>query len=181
MTLCSRVGCANLAIRGGVCIRHGAHVRNRRCSSEGCTNQARRGGVCRRHGARPRAVNDEATAFGSEFEETTRVRCVMEGCTYHAHRRGLCWRHSARARPRLCSSEGCTNRAQLGGLCMRHEARPIRNRPHQNTVGTGAPAGEVIIRQEVTETQSSRPVSASRSRSRSLIGRTIPFAGWGCT
>ena len=37
-TLCSKDGCTNQVVKGGVCIRHGAKVKL--CSSEGCTNQA---------------------------------------------------------------------------------------------------------------------------------------------
>ena len=70
--LCSYEGCVNQVINNGVCISHGAK-RKKRCSQEGCTNQAKRRGVCKRHGAY-RNANDESTAFGSEFEQTTAAR-----------------------------------------------------------------------------------------------------------
>jgi len=46
---CSNEGCANRAIKGGVCVTHGA--RKKRCSQEGCANRAKIGGVCCTHGA----------------------------------------------------------------------------------------------------------------------------------
>jgi len=49
-------------------MRHGAKVK--RCINEECTNQAQKGGLCMRHGAF-RNTNDESTAFGSKFDETT--------------------------------------------------------------------------------------------------------------
>ena len=68
--ICSSDGCTNYAVKGGVCIRHGAKKTVKLCSREGCTNQAYRRGVCCRHGAK-RAPNDESTAFESKFDETT--------------------------------------------------------------------------------------------------------------
>ncbi len=48
---CSKEGCSNQVINGGVCIKHG--VKRKKCSFEGCTNQAvQQGGVCIRHGAK---------------------------------------------------------------------------------------------------------------------------------
>ena len=49
-------------------MRHGAKVKQ--CRFEDCTNQVVKGGVCIRHGAH-RNKNDESTAFGSEFDQTT--------------------------------------------------------------------------------------------------------------
>ena len=69
---CSREGCTNQVIKGGVCVKHGA--KKKRCSSEGCTNKAVKGGVCRRHGAYRNTNNDESTVFGSEFEQSTVAR-----------------------------------------------------------------------------------------------------------
>ena len=66
--LCSSEGCAKHVQEGGVCIRHGTKVK--RCSKERCTNTVVKGGVCSRHGAYHN-TNDESTAFGSEFEQTT--------------------------------------------------------------------------------------------------------------
>src|SRR5210317_1869431 len=72
---CSSEGCTNQAVRGGVCIKHGA--KHKRCSSEGCTNQVVKKGVCWRHGAKvPYRNHDEestafASCFGSEFDKTT--------------------------------------------------------------------------------------------------------------
>ena len=71
---CSREGCTNQVVKGGVCVKHGAE--KKRCSSEGCINYAKRRGVCWRHGAHHATNNniDESTAFGSEFEQTTVAR-----------------------------------------------------------------------------------------------------------
>ena len=68
--LCKYEGCTNHAKQGGVCFKHGAKVKRKQCSSEGCTNKVVRGGVCRRHGAKVNS-NDESTAFGSEFGQST--------------------------------------------------------------------------------------------------------------
>jgi hypothetical protein len=48
---CSHEGCANQAVKGGVCITHGAKVTRKQCSFEGCTNYPKKGGVCVTHGA----------------------------------------------------------------------------------------------------------------------------------
>ena len=74
---CSADGCTNGAVRGGVCVRHGAKVK--RCNSEGCTNQAQKGGVCIKHGAKV------------EYK-----RCSSEGCTKYAQKGGVCWKHGAK-------------------------------------------------------------------------------------
>ena len=54
-------------------MRHGAKIKL--CNSEGCTNYAQKGGVCKRHGAH-RNIQDESTAFGSEFEMTTATQTL---------------------------------------------------------------------------------------------------------
>ena len=47
--VCSRDGCTNIMVKGGVCVRHGA---KKKCRREGCTaNNSVKGGVCIRHGA----------------------------------------------------------------------------------------------------------------------------------
>ena len=96
---CSFDGCTNIAVKGGVCIRHGA--KKKLCSREGCTNIAKKGGVCTRHGAKIK-------------------RCSRKGCTNYALKGGVCIRHGAKKK--LCSSEGCTNNAKKGGVCQRHGA-----------------------------------------------------------
>jgi hypothetical protein len=72
--ICSADECTNQALRGGVCIKHGAKVKL--CSAEGCTNHAKKGGVCWTHGAKAE-------------------RCSSEGCTKFAQKGGVCWRHGA--------------------------------------------------------------------------------------
>ena len=54
-------------------MKHGAYVK--RCSSEGCANYAVKGGVCRRHGAN-HTTNDESTAFGAGFDMTSATRTL---------------------------------------------------------------------------------------------------------
>jgi hypothetical protein len=48
---CSREGCTNQVIKGGVCVRHGA---KKQCRYEGCSDHIVKGGVCMRHGATPK-------------------------------------------------------------------------------------------------------------------------------
>jgi hypothetical protein len=48
---CKSEGCTNFAIKGRVCIRHGAKYVRKKCSSEGCTRYAQKKGVCIKHGA----------------------------------------------------------------------------------------------------------------------------------
>eukprot|EP00986_Skeletonema_menzelii_P016448 scaffold14642_cov146-Skeletonema_menzelii.AAC.4 len=74
---CSADGCSNIAVQGGVCMRHGA--KTKRCSSDGCANQAKTGGVCIRHGAK-----------------TKPKRCSSDGCTNYAQKGGVCIRHGAK-------------------------------------------------------------------------------------
>jgi hypothetical protein len=100
---CSADECTNQAVKGGVCIKHGAKLK--RCSSEGCTNQAVKGGVCIKHGAE-------------------RKRCSTEGCTNNAKKGGVCMKHGAKVK--RCCNEGCTNQAVKGGLCWRHGAKKKR-------------------------------------------------------
>ena len=49
---CSIDECPNLAIKGGVCVTHGA--KKKKCSIDECPNQAQKGGVCVTHGAKKR-------------------------------------------------------------------------------------------------------------------------------
>ena len=101
--LCSHEGCTKCAIRGGVCVQHGAKVK--RCGREGCNNQAQKGGVCMKHGAKVKA----------------KKRCCKEGCTNHAKKGGVCVKHGAKVK--RCGREGCNNQAVQGGVCKRHGAK----------------------------------------------------------
>jgi len=106
---CSTEGCTHQAVKGGVCVRHGAKAK--RCSNEGCTNVVVQGGVCIRHGAKVK-------------------RCSNEGCTNQVQNGGVCFRHGAKVKKftrsdgNRCSFEGgCINRVgQRGGLCSNHSA-----------------------------------------------------------
>ena len=105
-TRCCREGCTNEAVQGGVCITHGAGMRQwsqeRRCLSQAwCNRCARKGGVCITHGAK-----------------VTQKRCNHEGCTKQARTGGVCATLGAVAK--CCNHEGCTKHAKKGGVCCRH-------------------------------------------------------------
>eukprot|EP00585_Thalassiosira_rotula_P021376 CAMPEP_0196198872 /NCGR_PEP_ID=MMETSP0912-20130531/2756_1 /TAXON_ID=49265 /ORGANISM="Thalassiosira rotula, Strain GSO102" /LENGTH=197 /DNA_ID=CAMNT_0041471955 /DNA_START=562 /DNA_END=1152 /DNA_ORIENTATION=+ len=73
---CSVDGCQSIAMRGGVCTRHGATKMRKLCREEGCTNISQIGGVCLRHGAKVK-------------------RCNVEGCNSQAHKGGTCRKHGS--------------------------------------------------------------------------------------
>eukprot|EP00984_Skeletonema_dohrnii_P025707 scaffold14875_cov71-Skeletonema_dohrnii-CCMP3373.AAC.3 len=98
---CSVGNCTNNALKGGVCHRHGAQ-RNL-CSREGCTNHAKKGGLCRRHGA-------------------MHNRCSVVECNHKVVKGGVCVRHGAKVERKLCSVGDCTNIRVKGGVCWRHGA-----------------------------------------------------------
>ena len=76
---CSHKGCNNGAIKGGVCVTHGAKVERKRCSIEGCSSNARgKEGVCVTHGAKMK-------------------QCSFDGCTSNAQKGGVCYRHRAKS------------------------------------------------------------------------------------
>ncbi len=124
---CSADGCANRAVKGGVCVKHGAQIEYKRCSSDGCTNQAVKGGVCIKHGARverKRCSSEGCTNHvikgGVCIKHGAKLkRCRSEGCTKRAQNGGVCWWHGWTKKP--CSVEGCINKVFKGGVCMRHE------------------------------------------------------------
>ena len=74
---CNHEGCKNGAVKGGVCVTHGAKRHVYICRFEGgCTNQAQKGGVCITHGAKKK-------------------RCSYEGCTNQVIKAGVCKTHGA--------------------------------------------------------------------------------------
>ena len=83
---CSADECANIAVNGGVCVKHGAKVKT--CSHEGCTNNVQKQGVCIKHGAKV---------------TKKRMACNHEGCTNWIRKRGVCRRHGQMT----CSQKGC--------------------------------------------------------------------------
>jgi hypothetical protein len=99
-------GCTNIAIKGGVCKRHGAKKehKHKRCSVKGCTNQVQKGGVCIKHGAKVKS-------------------CSVEGCTNQSQRRRLCVKHGTKAERKRCSSKGCTSLAQMEEFVLSTEQR----------------------------------------------------------
>jgi len=135
---CKHERCANLAQQGGVCVKHGAIVVNRkRCSQDGCDKQVVQGGVCvwgDSETLQPRRVRQSSPtrrslcqAWGdSKVLQPRRVRQ-----TSHT-RRSLCpaWgesealqprrvRQSSRTRRSLCPAWGESSETQtlLNGVC----------------------------------------------------------------
>jgi hypothetical protein len=77
---CSADGCTHRAVKGGVCIRHGAKVKIYLCSSE-CKDALIMPSVeeyaeSTGHIAIP--PHDESTAFGSENEKTTTTQTLPD-------------------------------------------------------------------------------------------------------
>ena len=135
---CSSDGCTNQAVKGGVCVKHGAKMK--RCSSDGCTNKAQKGGVCIKHGAKV------------EYK-----RCSSEGCTNFAIKGGVCIKHGAKRMQ--CSVEGCTNQSSRGGVCKRHGVR--RNPTDESTAFTSYFGSEF---DKTTLTHNQRTSTASTSQ-----------------
>jgi hypothetical protein len=106
--LCSSMGCANQARKGGVCVTHGAIKKHKLCSHDGCTKQAVKGGVCITHGA-----------------TREHKRCSFDGCTNQAVKGGVCVTHGAKRK--RCSFDGCTSNAKKGGVCYRHRLRSFNH------------------------------------------------------
>jgi hypothetical protein len=128
---CSKKGCSNQVIKGGVCVRHGAKVKQ--CSEEGCTKQAQNGyGVCVQHGAKVKLCSSEgcpnqARNGGVCMKHGAKVkRCSIEECTNFAQNGGVCVKHGAKVKQYkyLCSNEGCKNKAKRGGKCWTHGGKP---------------------------------------------------------
>jgi hypothetical protein len=127
---CSHEGCTNIAVRGGVCITHGAKVEVKRCGHEGCDNKVVKGGVCVTHGAKRKRCSSEGctnqfvkggvcVTHGAKMK-----RCNFEGCTNGAKKGGVCVTHGAKRK--RCSHEGCTNGSVKGGVCVTHGAMSKR-------------------------------------------------------
>ena len=116
--------CPKLAIRGGVCVGHGAKVK--RCCHEGCTSRARNGGLCMRHGAKGKHCSHTGCSSrvrngGLCMRHGAKVkRCCHERCTSLVQNGGLCIRHGAKVK--RCSHEGCASHAKKGGVCKSHGA-----------------------------------------------------------
>ena len=90
-------GCVNQSKLGGVCKRHGAHVREKNCGHEGCTIKAKVGGVCRRHGVN---VKDHNCSFG--------------GGTNVATKGGVCRRHGTGVKLAATAGSAALLRAECG-------------------------------------------------------------------
>lgn len=67
---CSFEGCTNLAIKLGVCWRHGAKTSKPKCSVDRCTSYVQNNGVCHKHGAE-RSVSERSV-------------CTAKGCKNYA-------------------------------------------------------------------------------------------------
>lgn len=96
-THCSQPNCPNLAIKKGLCYRHGAKSLlppKPQCKVPNCTNQVQRGGVCCKHGAKVK-------------------ECKIDDCTKNAVRGGLCCKHGRMEGvvvEKICKVENCNNR-----------------------------------------------------------------------
>ena len=96
--------CTNLAIKAGLCYRHGAKSLlppRPTCKIPNCTNQVQRGGVCCKHGAKVKS-------------------CRYENCTKNAVRGGYCCRHGKLMgvinddeNKKKCVVEHCNNAAMV--------------------------------------------------------------------
>jgi len=133
---CSVDGCESIAMRGGVCARHGATKIRKQCKEEGCTNMEQNGGVCQRHGAKVRRCNVEGCNSQAHKGGTCRkhgtdsAKCTFEGCKLFTASGGMCGRHSrvscgTGSQRKECSVEGCTANSVKGGLCRQHGTPPI--------------------------------------------------------
>ena len=75
---CSTEGCTHQAVKGGVCVRHGAKAK--RCSNEGCTNVVvRRGGCINRVGQRGGLCSNHSAHIGSAQPNGGQRGDVQEG------------------------------------------------------------------------------------------------------
>ena len=94
--LCSHEGCANLAINGGVYMKHG--TKTKRCSSDGCTWGM---GQWPNYAAHATDVPIKWSITIEEFVDR---------------------RHKAKMK--LCNHEGCTNQVVTGGACINWDKPP---------------------------------------------------------
>ena len=136
---CSFKGCARGAVKGGVCITHGAFVERKRCSSKGCTNKVVQGGVCITHGAMTK-------------------RCSFKGCARKAVKGGVCITHGAIVERKRCNFKGCTSNAQKGGVCRGHSSKRIKANNinptlQPNTVTPAIPSRQSINYEDEDEEQ----------------------------
>jgi hypothetical protein len=121
---CNHEGCTNQAVRGGVCVTHGAKRYVYICSFEECTNQALKGGVCITHGA-------------------TKKRCSFEGCTNKVVKGGVCITHGAKKKQ--CIFEGCNKNARgKEGLCITHGANVPTKQLREESVSHMVPRGNDV-------------------------------------
>jgi len=119
--LCSKEGCSNNALKGGMCWSHGGKPK---CSASKCTNFALIGGVCWSHGAKPKCSDPE--------------------CNNLALDRGVCWRHGAKHKVKLCRSDGCNNIGKRkGGLCYSHWRK--KHRAEESTAEQAAVAVPALL------------------------------------
>ena len=133
--ICSVEDCENNAVKGGVCIKHGAKIK--RCSVENCENHVQQGGVCVKHGAKLKKcsvencehyVQKRGVCFkhGAEVKYNYKYICSVEDCENNAVKGGVCVKHGAKVKKYVCSVEDCENRAIQGGVCLKHGAKVKR-------------------------------------------------------
>jgi hypothetical protein len=126
---CNAEGCTNRAVKGGVCVTHGAMIK--RCSFDGCTNKSKTGGVCITHGSKKKrcsfegCTNQAINGGVCITHGATVKRCSFEGCANQAQKKGVCVTHGAKKTRKVCTHTGCTAYAQKGGMCRRHPSKRI--------------------------------------------------------
>lgn len=127
--ICSRGGCQNRSVNGGLCQRHGA--KRRRCSVEGCNSQNQQKGVCHRHVAQAVVCSHDGCTKWSQYSgfcsrHRKRNTCSQEGCTRASQGHKLfCWGHLP-TETKKCKKKGCEEWAMKNnhhGLCQNHFAK----------------------------------------------------------
>jgi ubiquitin C-terminal hydrolase len=106
-------GCKNLAIRGGLCWKHGA--KGKKCSMEGCIKFSQMNGICAKHGAKKK--------------RPAPPMCSIKDCNNFAYRKGCCWTHNKdKGELFVCSVDQCKKFAQKDGKCGKHHGSVIKKR-----------------------------------------------------
>ena len=118
---CPVQGCTNQVVNDGVCIKHGANVKQ--CSIDGCTKNSLKGGVCWKHGANEQCgiagCTNKVRNRGVCIKHGAKVQqCSIQGCPNQVKNRGVCVMHGAKVK--LCSISGCAKNAKKGGVCIGH-------------------------------------------------------------
>ena len=91
---CSHEGCTNNAVKGGVCVRHGAKHSRKRRSEEGCTNYAMKHyaklKTCSHETDVLNVIRMEGTALMDVLMELSKKEFDHKGCTNVLIKGGVC-------------------------------------------------------------------------------------------